>query len=439
VGYPPTSKDDEFQTITVVAPSLSCQAGQVHLAMDQHLSQVRGRSSSATSTGGDNQRHKSVNGHSPSPARFPNPAAQDNNTTSATGLGFGIEFTSAQYTSDLSFDPSNSFSSGQQSRTYPPQPNLADASGAFDLNQDFTQQLKSEDNSYGVQAQETYSQQLLSNNFGDDFTIFPPAPGDQFNAPLFPADNQQLAGADDNMMATMGSNPNQPGSSSQSPNLFNVPSFSPPAGHSRNASLQPEMAFLPRQFDWNPAGPQFQGHRRNPSDISDVSSVAPSPNLSTTDGFEFEQGHSPMHLPQDAGMHADLQGIASFSISDQGTHSPNHHIGRSPSHSPAVSPRLLPQQMPDMHQQQQQQHNYLLQVHHNASYGPPASYPMQAPEAFPSLPQTGPDMQVPNIQVDYAPSHGVDQPNKSALDADSLTPPDRGMWCLSRPFFHPGT
>lgn len=398
--------------------------------MDQHLSGVRGRSSSSTSPGGDNQRHKSTNGHSPSSARFPNPV--QGTTTSATGLGLGIEFSSAQYPPDLSFDPSTSFSSAQQSQTYPAQPNLADAgAGAFDLNQDFTQQLKSEDNPYGGPAQGSYSQQLLTSNFSDDFTIFPPAVGDQFNAPLFSADTQQqLGSADDNMMAAMGSDPNQPGSSSQSPNLFNVPSFSSPAGHSRNASLQPEMAFLPRQLEWNPAGPQFQGHRRNPSDISDVSSVAPSPNLSIADGFEFEQGRSPMHLPQDVGMHAELQGIANFSISEHGTHSPNQRSGRSPSHSPAISPRLLPQQTPELHHQQQQ--NYLLQVHHNASYGPPASYPMQAPEAFPSLPQSSPDMQVPdmpvpNIQVDYAPSHGVDQPNKSALDADSLTPPDRGM------------
>ncbi len=140
----------------------------------QHLSEVRGRSSSGTgTTGGDHRRHKSVNGHSPSPARFPNPVQVNNTPSSATGLGLGIEFTSAQYPSDLSFDPSNSFSSGQQAQTYPPQPTTVDvdASGAFDLNQDFTQQLKSEDNSYAGQPQESYSQQLLSSNFGDDFTI----------------------------------------------------------------------------------------------------------------------------------------------------------------------------------------------------------------------------------------------------------------------------
>ncbi|KAB5554658.1 hypothetical protein GE09DRAFT_135439 [Coniochaeta sp. 2T2.1] len=389
--------------------------------MDQHLSDVRGRSPSGA---GDNgQLHKRVNGHSPSPARFPN-TAQDNNTISANSLGLGIEFGSQQYQSDLSFDPSQSFSSNQQSQLYPPQPNQSDPSGAFDPNQDFTQQLKNDDNSYGHQTQGSYSQQLLSNDFSDDFTIFPPASGEQYNAPLFATDSQQLGGADENMMATLGQNPNQPGSARQSPNLFQTPSFSPPVqGHSRHASLQPEMAFLPRQLDW--AAPQFQGHRRNPSDISDVSSVAPSPNLSIADAFD--QGHSPLHLPQDASLHDlhDLQGISNFSISDQGTHSPNHHHGRSPSHSPAISPRLLPQQMPDMQQQHQQQQNYLLQMHNNASYGPPASYSMQQPEAFPLLPQGG-DMQVPNIQVDYAPTHGVDQPNKSSLDADSLTPPDRG-------------
>lgn len=428
--YPPKSKDrrasDDY-VVSLLQFSVTFFPGAVP-AMDQNLSEVRGRSSSGTAAGVDNQLHKRVNGHSPSPARFPNPVQA--NTTSATGLGLGIDLSSQQYQSDF-FDPSNSFSGDQQAQTYSAQPNPSDTSGAFGLNQDFTQQLKGEDDSYGGQTQGSFSQSLLSSNFAEaDFTIFPSAPGDQFNAPLFPADNQQLGGADDNMMATLGPNPNQPGSARQSPSLFQMSSFSPPAGHSRNASLQPEMAFLPGQ--WNPSGPQFQGHRRNPSDMSDVSSVAPSPNLSTSDAFEFEQGHSPMQRPQDPGMFADLQGISNFSISDHGTHSPNHHSGRSPSHSPAISPRLLPQQMPDMHQQQQQQQqqqqNYLLQVHHNASYGPPASYPMQANEAFPSLPQSGPDMQVPNIQVDYAPNHGVDGQNRSALDADSLTPPDnRGM------------
>lgn len=388
----------------------------------QQLDLSRGRSASATSAGADHQHHIR-HGHSPSPAGFPDAVANPvHDSTSLNGIGLGIASSQQQYQQDFQFNPSNSFLSGQQAQS--------SVAGAYDLNQDFSQQLKSEDNCF-AEAQGSFSQALLSSNFGDaDFTIFPPSSEDQFNAPLFAGDNQQLVGADDNIPNNnMASLDMHPGSARQSPSLsssFQNQSFSPPVGHLRNGSLGPEAALLPGRYDWSNAGPQFQGHRRNPSDISDVSSAGASPNLSVADGFDFDhQGHSPMHRAQDAGMFADLQGISNFSISDQGAYSPNHQNGRSPSHSPAMSPRIPPEQMPDMQHQQPQ--NYLLQSHLNASYGPPVSYPMQTSEAFPSLPQSGADMQVPNIQVDYAPTHGVDQPNKSALDADSLTPPDRGM------------
>jgi hypothetical protein len=374
------------------------------------------------------------NGHSPSPARFPNPVEDSSNST--IGLGLGIESAGQQYPSDFSFNPSNSFLSNQQQpQPYQPPQTLSDSSGAYDINQDFTQQLKGEDTSYGGETQGSFSQSLLGSNFGDaDFTIFPPTPADQFNnTPLFVGENQPIGGADGNMMSTHHSTPphllkpdaNQPGSANHSPS-FNQHQFSsPPGGHSRNASLGPEAAFLSGQIDWSQG--QFQGHRRSPSEYSDVSSVAPSPNLVSVDTFDqIEQGHSPMHRPQDAGIYEGLHGgISNFSISDHaphGTHSPNHHNGRSPSHSPAISPRLLPQQMPEMHQQQTQ---YLLQTQ-NSSFGPPASYGMQSSEAFPPLSQGGADIQVPDIQVDYAPNAGVGQPNKSALDAESLVPPDRG-------------
>ncbi len=117
----------------------------------------------------------------------------------------------------------------------------------------------------------------------------------------------------------------------QSPS-FNTHQFSSPAGrHSRNASLGPEAALLPHQ-DWSQS--QFQGHRRTPSEYSDVSSVgAHSPALVSSDNFSDQLEHSPMQRPQDAAVYQELHGISSFTISDQ---SPNR--GRSPSHSPAISP-----------------------------------------------------------------------------------------------------
>ncbi|KAK3943263.1 putative transcriptional regulator [Diplogelasinospora grovesii] len=417
--------------------------------MDQQHSQVRGRSVSATSAGGENahQQPHIRNGHSPSPARFANP---NEVASSSIGLGLGLD-PAAQHFSGEQPDyaaynnNANSYLNNQQLQSFS-QPGLGDPSATFGLNQGFTDQLKAEDPSFGAQTQGGYQQDLLGANFGDaDFTIFPPTSGEQqFNAPLFVGDGQQLGSPDANMMAQANHNstpphllqpePHQPASANHSPS-FNQHHFSsPPGRHSRNVSLGPEAALLPGQIDWS-QGPQFQGHRRTPSEYSDVSSVAPSPNLVSSDNFEtIDQNHSPMQRPQDAALYQELHGIGSFSISDQGTHSPNHR-GRSPSHSPAISPRILPQQLPDMNQQ----NSFLLQAQSN-SFGPPPSYMQQGQqEAFPQLPQDGSEMQgqmpaPPAINIDFAPTavrSGFEQPKN--LDIDSLTPPERGRPRISRP------
>lgn len=403
--------------------------------MDQQQPQARGRSLSATSTGGGHahQQPHIKNGHSPSPARFPNPNEAG---SSSLGIGLGVldpsqHFPTTQPDYSAYSTSAGSFLSNQQPAPQPyAQTSLAEPSAPFDLNQGFTDQLKAEDPSYGAQTQEGYRQQngLLAPSFGDaDFTIFPPTPGEpQFNAPLFVPDNH-----DAGMMAQANHSPtpphllgpdmHQPGSANHSPS-FNQHQFSsPPGRHSRNVSLGPQDALLPRQqIDWSQT--QFQGHRRTPSEYSDVSSAAPSPNLVSSDTFDnISQGHSPMQRPQDAGLYQELQGIGSFSISDHGSHSPNHP-GRSPSHSPAISPRILPQQLPEVHQP----NHYL-----NNSYGA-APYLQHPQEAFPQLPQDVPDMHgqmpaPPSINIDYAPTavrSGFEQ--QSGIDADSLTPPARG-------------
>ncbi|CAP61217.1 uncharacterized protein PODANS_3_1720 [Podospora anserina S mat+] len=418
--------------------------------MDQQLPQARGRSLSAASTGGGHHHQQPPNiirDHSPSPARFPNP---NDAVVSSIGLGLGLvdqQFPTAQPDYSAYNANSNSFLNNHQPSPQPfSQPGLSDPSNVptFDLNQSFTDPLKPENSSFGTSAPSTYPQPqtLLAPSFGDaDFTIFPPTPGEsQYDAPLFVGDSQQqLNSANANMMAQSNHNqtpphllnpdPQQPGSAQHSPS-FNQHQFPPPGRHSRNVSLGPEAALLPGQVDWTRA--QFQGHRRSPSEFSDVSSAAPSPLLVSSDSFEQHDGHSPMVRPQDAGLYQELHGIGSFSISDHGAHSPNHPGARSPSHSPAISPRILPQQLPDVNQ-----NNFMLQSQGN--YGHPSPYLQSSQEAFPSLPQETENITPnqmpapPSINIDFAPTavrNGFDQPK--SLDVDSLTPPERGRR-LARP------
>jgi hypothetical protein len=95
----------------------------------------------------------------------------------------------------------------------------------------------------------------------------------------------------------------QPGSAHPSPSFAQHHQFSSPqSSHSRNVSLGPEAALLPSQVgDWT--RPQFQGHRRSPSEYSDVSSVSPSPNLVSADSFDDHAGHSPLQRASDGSLY----------------------------------------------------------------------------------------------------------------------------------------
>lgn len=406
--------------------------------MDQQQSQVRGRSLSAAPAGGGLAHHQPHirNGHSPSPARFPNPnddAASYN--TNSIGLGLGLVDPShhqpfpislSEYPTTPQPDHSAFAAANTESFLNNQQPGLADFS------QGFAEQLnKADDPSpFAAHTQESFQSSLLAPAYPDaDFSIFPPTPNEpQFNGPLFGADNN----GDAVMMSQanhsptpphlLNPDPHQPGSANHSPS-FNQHQFpTPPGQHSRNASLGPEAAMMSQSINWG-QGPQFQRHRRTPSEYSDVSSVAPSPNLLSSDTFEpLDQSHhhSPMVRAQDPGLYQELHGMGSFSISDHGAHSPNHP-GRSPSHSPAISPRILPQQLPDLNHP----NSYL-----NSSFGM-ATY--RGPnEAFPMLASDNQDMggqmpAPPSINIDFAPTatrSGFEQKN---LDVDSLVPPVRGM------------
>lgn len=389
--------------------------------MDQQYTDARGRSPSAASIGGgqvhdqQQQQQSHIRNHSPSPASFPNP-----NDGVNTGLGLGLIDPSASqpFQPEFSFGGPSPF---QQQSPFP-QPGL-------DFNQGYTSQLESQDNSFGGLSQPAYSPNLMASNFGEaDYSLFPTTTtAGQFNGSLFITDNQSINNSDPNMMAQAAHSPEP--ANLLSPEI-NSPAFAqgrfPMAAgrHSRNASLGPEAALLPGQ-DWSHM-PQFQGHRRSASELSDVSSVAHSPNLGGLDSFDpIENNHSPLQGPQADALYNQLNGISNFSLSDD-------HIGRSPSHSPAVSPRIHPQQPPDENDPNHPNH-FMLHTPAN-SFGPPATYMQPQQEAFPQLSlDDSSSMQAqqsmpapPAINIDFAPApakNGLDQPT---LDNNSLALPHRG-------------
>ncbi|ORY65792.1 uncharacterized protein BCR38DRAFT_340283 [Pseudomassariella vexata] len=392
--------------------------------MDQQAAQAahaaRGRS---PSTG--HQPHHIRNSHSPSPS-YQSPESSN------VGLGLNLDstatniphFTPSDF-SNFNNNNNNQFLNTSQPQVYPNQ-GIAEAT-SFDSNPDFTQP-------YNPQSQADFSQNLLAPayNGSGDFSLFPPTTqGDQFNTtPLF-GDLSQATAPASMTSPQIHHSPTpphhlkpdpQPGSAHQSPS-FNQHQFSsPPGRHSRNASLGPEAALMAGHGDWTQA--HFQGHRRTPSEYSDMSSAAPSPHLvgQEFDGAHSDHGNSPMQRPQDGFYDNVNAGFNNFSISDPQM----ARSSRSPSHSPAISPRIVPQQMPEMGQPTQ---NYSLggQIQGYVS-APSISYPVTSAEAFPNLPPDGGMMAPPSINIDFAPNsrQNTFESQKVSLDQSSLTPPDRG-------------
>ena len=325
--------------------------------------------------------------------------------------------------------------------------------------QDFNEQFKLESSFAAQGTANTYTQDLLGANipstFQDgDFSLFPTSndQGEQYDPALFINDIQ------DNPSFNMSSsqphtptppnllqpNSGSPSSAHQSPS-FGQTQFqqhSSPS-HSRNASLGPESAAFPQgqnHIDWAMMAPQFQGHRRTPSEYSDVSasSVAHSPNLLHHDNFEAgEAGHSPMQHPQDSNLYNEVLGIGSFSLSDpqvaRGT-SPGR--GFSPAHSPAISPRLAPSSRPN---NMNPSNHYLLGMNNGFPQQRNSMYSSVKQESFPQIQANvvsldmgqATQMVPPEINVEFAPTsrqNAFDAP-KSSFDQDALTPPDRGRMC----------
>jgi hypothetical protein len=304
------------------------------------------------------------------------------------------------------------------------------------------------ESNFGQQQQQpSFTQELLSaNNFSDgDFSLCSTSsgPSDQFDSKFFMNEVASRPANVNPAELNMSSPSNhaqtppgllQPDARSPPPHQspsFNQGQFQSSPAHSRHASLGPESAAYPQggHIDWTMMPPQFQNHRRTPSEYSDVSasSAAPSPNLGHQDTFEsIEHHHSPMQHPQDS-MYQDVLGIGNFSLSDN--HGASPRAGLSPAHSPAISPRLGPQQLPNLNQPSfmlsmnnefgQQQHMYGGQI-----------------QDIPQIQQNGGSIDMgdnqqmvpPQINVEFAPTasrNGFEGP-KPSFDADALTPPDRG-------------
>ncbi|MCJ1368254.1 hypothetical protein MMC16_007396 [Acarospora aff. strigata] len=209
--------------------------------------------------------------------------------------------------------------------------------------------------------------------------------------------------------------------------------------HSRHTSLDPSSAAFPLgqpPTDWTGmlGAAAFQGHRRAPSEHSDVSSsVAPSPFLVQQDSFEsIDQNHSPhLNAQQDQTMYQDALAFEQFSLSD-----PQQLQQRiSPGHSPYVSPRISPQHGLGI----SQENPFMLSQTTSNQFGvgpAPEIYTHQPEESFPSfqlrngstdLGQAA-QMAPPEINVEFAPPSRQSsfEPTTANNDLDALSPPERG-------------
>ncbi|KAL1959228.1 hypothetical protein VTO42DRAFT_2734 [Malbranchea cinnamomea] len=234
--------------------------------------------------------------------------------------------------------------------------------------------------------------------------------------------------------------------------------------HSRHASLDPvTAAYMTSQqhhhSDWQGllGNPAFQGHRRAPSEHSDVSSVTHSPYLPQHESFDPLDGssHSPLLVPQNdsSSLYETSFGMESFSISD-----PNQHQAFTPAHSPYISPRLGPQQQHAVDLPADNSFN--LSQHVNSQLGPSPGDPYNPPNIEsnnnnnnnnshpPIQSQNSPpgemgqaaQMAPPSINVELAPpSQTSSYGPPPEIDSDTLSPPRSRGRSKSDPFGHPIT
>ncbi|CAI7631614.1 unnamed protein product [Penicillium pancosmium] len=217
--------------------------------------------------------------------------------------------------------------------------------------------------------------------------------------------------------------------------------------HSRHTSLDPSTAtYLSAQpnADWGSVmnNVAFQGHRRAPSEVSEVSSANHSPYLSQHEYDGIENNASPSLAPQnDPALYDNQLGIEQFTLSEQ------QQQGFSPLHSPYISPRLMPQQGGEI------PNNGAYLNANNTSQFPPAPTEMYGVPGDALLNQgfdngmadigQASSMAPPSINVEFAPPSRVPSfgPPKPTTDLDSLSPPAMRsrMRSKSDPYTHPAS
>ncbi|PWY76236.1 C2H2 type zinc finger domain protein [Aspergillus heteromorphus CBS 117.55] len=219
--------------------------------------------------------------------------------------------------------------------------------------------------------------------------------------------------------------------------------------HSRHTSLDPATAaYLTGNVhhDWQAvmANSAFQGHRRAPSEVSEVSSAAPSPYMSQHESFDgVDNNPSPLLAPQnDPGLYDNALGIESFTLSE------NQQQHQQPAFSPGQSPYISPQLMPQQGTEMMPNVPYISPPAVNTQYPtPPTDIYAESMAQGNNIPGDigqASQMAPPSINVEFAPPSK--NPNilqaKPAANLDSLSPPvamRSRMRSKSDPYAHPAS
>ena len=434
--------------------------------MDVHTQQQRGRSPSI-----GRQPEQRIR-HSPSPQPFPDQLSPTD--TSSNSLNFTSQAFNPTLSSTSGLSPSYLANNSSQPQF---QPHVLPSNDFSD--QGLTQTYQQDNFDSGMQhgasplstqhSGQQFQPNMLNtnnNNFGGEFTQpgFNDKPSQYFDGVLLdpqlslntqqqdqsinPADIMSNMSSPQNIQPTPPNllPPNAQHSEPTSP--FTNPGQQWSPNHSRQASLDPQAAFTngnqSSQPEWNMMqGPQFQRHRRAPSEHSDLghsdvsSSVAPSPFMAQPDNFDnFDQQASPMMRPQQENQTYDGSlGIESFTLSDP------QNQRNSPRHSPFVSPMMSPQ--PGLGAAQDS--NFMLQpeMQNNFNNGgsprdtfpnPTEQFPQFPPEARLGSNDYGQAdaMAPPEINVEFAgPQPSVMERPRYESEFDALSPPDRSKKHLS--------
>lgn len=308
------------------------------------------------------------------------------------------------------------------------------------------------------QTEENFSN-LLNSNTGDfDFSLYQnPSPnttgGSEYPSSLLLDPQQQPTNQAVNPVDLVSQIPSpHPSNSSQtspleqqqsnpSPSAMSPPASSPGTfhtpQHSRHTSLDPASAAYMANVshpDWQTlmANSSFHGHRRAPSEVSEVSSAAHSPYLTQHDSFDpADNNPSPLLAPQnDPSIYDNAAlGIETFTLADN--HNQHQQPAFSPQHSPYISPQLIPQQ-PQLATEMIPSGPFISGPSASSPYPTPPTegYPntqegmMQQAGLYPDIGQAS-QMAPPSINVEppppgQTPIFPYDKPQN---DMDTLSPP----------------